>query len=201
MKSITVISAFSFLACAGLTAVASAQPAVHIGSYPPDQQPGIQATPPPSTDRSHRGFTVGLGIGIASVSDNQKKSAGATNGRFFVGAWLSRATALTFDASSYYEPFDGNAASDARYHVFIVYGVGVQQYVGARSWIGGTVGAATKSKITASTQSVLGLVGRGGYNILERGPHALALTLDVAVGFFDTNPRVGVSAGIGYQLL
>jgi hypothetical protein len=154
----------------------------------------MQAPPPPA-DRTHRGFTVGLGIGIASLSDGQN-SVDAINGRFFAGGWLSRATALTFDASSY--GVNDSGRSDAS---FTVYGVGVQQYLGTRSWIGGTVGAAQVTGNGFTSDSVLGLVGRGGYNILESGPHALSLTLELSVGFFDPEALVGFSAGIGYQLL
>ena len=155
----------------------------------------MQQPPPPTVDRTHRGFTIGLGVGIASLSDGNN-SVDAINGRFFAGGWLSRATALTFDASSY-SVNDSSRSSSS----FNVYGLGIQQYLGARSWIGGTVGAAQIVDSGFTSDSVLGLVGRGGYNILESGPHALSLTLELSVGFFDPEALVGFSAGIGYQLL
>lgn len=154
----------------------------------------MQAAPPPPTDRSHRGFTIGVGLGIASLSDGQN-SADAINGRFFAGGWLSRATALTFDASSYAVNDAGSSGA------FNVYGLGLQQYISARTWVGGTVGAAQITDNGFNSDSVLGIVGRGGYNILESGPHALSLTLELAVGFFEADSLVGFSAGIGYQLL
>lgn len=154
----------------------------------------MQAAPPPPTDHTHQGFTIGVGVGLASLRDGQS-SVNAINGRFFVGGWLSRATALTFDASSY-AVNDANASGAVN-----VYGLGLQQYVGAHSWIGGTVGAASIFGNGYQSESVLGLVGRGGYNIFESGPHALSLTLELTVGFFDPEALVGFSAGIGYQLL
>ena len=161
--------------------------------YPGAQQPGMQAAPPP-TDRSHRGFTIGIGVGVASLSDGQN-SVDAINGRFFAGGWLSRATALTFDASSY-------AINHSDYYGALnVYGLGLQQYLSARTWVGGTVGAAQITESGFSSDRVLGLVGRGGYNIFESGPHALSLSLELAVGFFKSDALVGFSAGIGYQLL
>ena len=82
-----------------------------------------------------------------------------------------------------------------------MYGLGLQQYVGARTWIGGTIGTAQLTSNFGNTANVLGLVGRGGYNILESGPHVLSFTIELAAGFFDQDTLVGFSAGIGYQLL
>lgn len=157
----------------------------------------MQAATPAPTAPSRRGATLGLGMGFASLSSDQD-SIDATNGRFFVGGWLTHTTALTFDASSYMISNDNRRGSSG---AFTVYGLGLQHYVSDRAWLSGVMGSARVTTSSGDSDNVFSLVGRGGYNVLQSGPHALSLTLELAAGFFEPETLVGFSAGIGYQLL
>ena len=173
------------------------QPYPQPSQYPEAPQPGVPTASPPPINIDRRGFTLGLGLGFASLSSGQD-SVDAVNGRFFVGGWLSHTTALTFDASSYAIDQNNRRGSSG---AFTVYGLGLQHYVSDRAWVSGVVGSARVTTATGDSDNVFSLVGRGGYNIVQNGPHALSLTLEFAAGFFEPEPLVGLSAGIGYQLL
>ncbi len=207
MKTTALVSAFLLLATT--TTIAAAQPGAEPAPYPqpeqdplpaPDptvQAPGMQAAaPPPPTFRSRHGVTLGFGVGIASLSSGQDKSD-AINGRFFVGGWLTHNTALIFDASSYAIDKNNSRGSSG---AFTVYGLGLQHYLGDRTWVSGAMGSALVTLPNGDSENVFSLVGRGGYNFFENGPHALSLTLELAAGFFEPETLIGFSAGLGYQM-
>jgi hypothetical protein len=199
MKTTAVISGFLSLALP--TAIAVAQPGAEPAPAPqPDptvQAPGMQAAAPSlPTHRTRHGATFGVGVGMASLTSGQDKSD-ALNGRFFVGGWITNTTALIFDASSYAIDENNSRGTSG---AFTVYGLGLQHYLTDRTWVSGAMGSALVTTPNGDSENVFSLVGRGGYNIFENGPHALSLTLELAAGFFQPETLTGFSAGIGYQM-
>lgn len=201
MKTNALLS--TFLVLATTTTIAAAQPGGETPYPQPSPEPTVQApgmqaaAPSPPTHRSRHGATFGVGVGMASLTSGQDKS-GAINGRFFVGGWLTHTTALIFDASSYAIDENNSRGTSG---AFTVYGIGLQHYLTDRTWISGAMGSALVTLPNGDSENVFSLVGRGGYNIFESGPHALSLTLEMAAGFFEPETLTGFSAGIGYQLL
>ena len=206
MKTNALLS--TFLLVATTTAIAAAQPGGEAPYPQPDQYPqpapeptvqapGMQAAPAPAMDKSRRGVTFGFGVGVASLSSGQDKSE-AINGRFFVGGWVTHNTALTFDASSYAIDKNNSRGSSG---AFTVYGLGLQHYLSDQTWISGAMGSALVTLPNGDSENVFSLVGRGGYNFFQSGPHAFSLTLEMAAGFFEPETLTGFTAGIGYQML
>jgi hypothetical protein len=159
------------------------QPTSAVIAYQPPQLP-------PTVDRSRRGLTLGVALGMAGVADSSD-SYSATNLRLFIGGWLRPTTAVVFD-------LDGYSLSSAS---FSIIGAGIQHNVSPRLFVGGTIGGAAVSVNAHTSETVLGVAARGGYTLFESRPHALNLSAEISAGLFASETVYAYGISIGYQLL
>jgi hypothetical protein len=148
----------------------------------------VAYAPPAVADPAHRGFTLQFELGGGSTS--VESSAGAV--AFQLGGWLTHDLSLAFRFST-----SGS---------FMFVGGSAQYYALRSLWFGGGIGGLTEKTPDYAYDEPSKISGTGGfarigYNLVERGEHALYVAGEVQGGQIGGVTRAVAFVSLGYQLL
>jgi hypothetical protein len=181
--------AIAALLLLGSASIANAQ---YYGAPPPRGYGGYPPPPPPPAPMNayRHGLTLGAGIGIGGISaadtcGNVCGVAGAFE--FHIGVMLNPRLAILFDfwANNHFIPNTDASTTHS------IYTGALQYWVADKIWLKGGIGGANMNissdydGFIYDRANGLGIMGAGGFEVLQMYNFALDLQLRLGHGFYD----------------
>ena len=163
------------------------------GYYAPPPRYAYPPPPPPPVYGGRYGLVIGGALGLGGISSNDCPACGAGGAwEFHIGGMLNPQLALLFDMSGVVRSYDDTAGNTNTLYNSL-FAVALQYWLTDRLWLKGGVGDAYISLDTTDyagfvysngSESALGLLGAGGFELISARTFSLDLQLRFMHGFY-----------------